>query len=234
MRSNNLISNITVNRLPLYYRMLDRLRMECVDGVSAESFGQLVGFKAGQIRKDLATFGDFGRQGFGYVVRELQANIGNILGFHRGWNIAIIGMGHLGGALASYRNFADLGFRLAAVFDADPGKIGQSPGNLLINSMDDLERVVQERDIHIGVITVPGHNAQAVADRLLAAGVKGIWNFAPAVLNVPSDVKLVNEDLSVGLCKIDYLKSLANDCIYSISRVFSLYPFNTSRRTSSV
>ena len=207
MKYNNLISKSTIDRLPLYYRMLGRLRPECIEVVSSEELGQLVGCTPEQIRKDLSTFGEFGKKGIGYFVRELRANIADILGLRQGWNFAIIGIGHLGWALASYRNFTDMGFRLAALFDADPGKIGQSIGDLAIDSMDDLEKLILERDIHIGVITVPGHNAQTVADRLIAAGVKGLWNFAPVNLSAPSDVQIVSEDLSVGLCGLSYYLS---------------------------
>ena len=144
------------------------------------------------------------KKGVGYYVRDLIRNVGEILGLHRNWNIAIVGMGHLGWALANYRNFGSLGFNLAAVFDIDPNKIGQEVNDVPVYHINDLNRVASEKDIHIGVITVPAAQAQAIADALVAAGVRGIWNFAPLRLKVPDHIRLVSEDLSIGLSSISY------------------------------
>ncbi len=202
-----MISKATIDRLPLYFRTLRLIQQEGTEIISSEELGRRIGVTPEQIRKDLASFGEFGKKGVGYFVRELIRNIGEILGLHRNWNIAIVGVGHLGWALANYRNFASLGFNLAAVFDVDPAKIGQLIGGVEIFSLDRLEEVARERNIHIGVITVPAESAQAVADKLVAAGVRGIWNFAPIKLNVADNVRLVSEDLSVGLSSISYYLS---------------------------
>ncbi len=202
-----MISKATIDRLPLYFRTLRQIQQEGTEIISSEEFGRRIGVTPEQIRKDLASFGEFGKKGVGYFVRELIRNIGEILGLHRNWNIAIVGVGHLGWALANYRNFSSLGFNLAAVFDVDPAKIGQVIGGVEIFSFDRLEEVTREKNIHIGVITVPATNAQDVADRLVAAGVRGIWNFAPVKLDVPENVRLVSEDLSVGLSSISYYLS---------------------------
>jgi redox-sensing transcriptional repressor len=207
LKEHIVISKATIDRLPLYFRTLRLIQQEGTEIISSEELGRRIGVTPEQIRKDLASFGEFGKKGVGYFVRELIRNIGEILGLHRNWNIAIVGVGHLGWALANYRNFASLGFNLAAVFDVDPAKIGQLIGGVEIFSLDRLEEVAREKNIHIGVITVPAESAQAVADKLVAAGVRGIWNFAPIKLNVAENVRLVSEDLSVGLSSISYYLS---------------------------
>jgi redox-sensing transcriptional repressor len=207
LKEHIVISKATIDRLPLYFRTLRQIQQEGTEIISSEELGRRIGVTPEQIRKDLASFGEFGKKGVGYFVRELIRNIGEILGLHRNWNIAIVGVGHLGWALANYRNFSSLGFNLAAVFDVDPAKIGQVIGGVEIFSFDRLEEVTREKNIHIGVITVPATNAQDVADKLVAAGVRGIWNFAPVKLDVPDNVRLVSEDLSVGLSSISYYLS---------------------------
>ncbi|MDT8902296.1 redox-sensing transcriptional repressor Rex [Anaeroselena agilis] len=207
MKEHIVISKATIDRLPLYFRTLRLVQQEGTEIISSEELGRRIGVTPEQIRKDLASFGEFGKKGVGYFVRELIRNIGEILGLHRNWNIAIVGVGHLGWALANYKNFASLGFNLAAVFDVDPAKVGQLIGGVEIYSIDRLEEVARERNIHIGVITVPAESAQEVADKLVAAGVRGIWNFAPIKLNVADNVRLVSEDLSVGLSSISYYLS---------------------------
>lgn len=207
MKEHVVISKATIDRLPLYFRTLRLIQQEGTEIISSEELGRRIGVTPEQIRKDLASFGEFGKKGVGYFVRELIRNIGEILGLHRNWNIAIVGVGHLGWALANYRNFSSLGFNLGAVFDIDPAKIGQVIGGVEIYSLDRLEEIAREKNIHIGVVTVPAQSAQEVADRLVAAGVRGIWNFAPIKLNVPENVRLVSEDLSVGLSSISYYLS---------------------------
>ena len=207
MKEHIVISKATIDRLPLYFRTLRQIQQEGTEIISSEELGRRIGVTPEQIRKDLASFGEFGKKGVGYFVRELIRNIGEILGLHRNWNIAIVGVGHLGWALANYRNFASLGFNLAAVFDVDPAKIGQVIGGVEILSIDRLEEAVKGKNIHIGVITVPAAQAQEVADKLVAAGVRGIWNFAPIKLNVLDNIRLVSEDLSVGLSSISYFLS---------------------------
>lgn len=201
------ISKATIDRLPLYFRTLRNAQEEGLEIISSEELGKKIGITPEQIRKDLSLFGEFGKKGVGYYVRDLIRNIGEILGLHRNWNIALVGVGHLGWALANYRNFSSLGFNLVASFDNDPGKVGARVNEVPIYPMDQLEQLIRERHVVIGVITVPAEYAQGVADRLIAAGVKGIWNFAPVKLNVPDDIKLINEDLSIGLSSLSYYLS---------------------------
>ena len=198
------ISQATIDRLPLYFRTLRLVEAEAIDIISSDELGRRLDITPEQIRKDLATFGQFGRKGIGYDVRELRDRIGNILGLHNKWRLAIVGMGHLGGALANYVNFAPLGFSVVALFDNDKEIIGSEVNGLEVNDASSMEKIIAERSVDIGVITVPASEAQGVADSLIAAGVKGIWNFAPIKLNVPIDIPLVNEDLSVGLSALSY------------------------------
>lgn len=204
MKDHIVISKATIDRLPLYYRTLRSSQEEGLEIISSEELGHRLGVTPEQIRKDLAAFGQFGKKGVGYFIRELIRNIGEILGLHRNWNIAVIGIGHLGWALVNYRNFTALGFNLAAMFDANQEKVGQSINGVKIDAVECMEEIIRERNIHIGIIAVPEAQAQVVADKLVNSGVRGIWNFAPRKINVPDSVKVVNEDLSVGLSSISY------------------------------
>ena len=204
MQENISISKATVDRLPRYYRCLRLLADEGVEIASSEELGRRLAINPEQIRKDLAFFGQFGKKGVGYYVAELKESIGGILGLDRHWNVAIVGMGHLGAALANYQGIARLGFRLAAIFDANPAVIGMRVGERRVEDIAYLKEIVAERDIQIGVIAVPAAAAQGIADRLVAAGVRGIWNFAPVKLRVPPTIPFVSEDLSVGLSSLSY------------------------------
>lgn len=198
------ISKATVDRLPRYYRCLRQLTDEGVEIASSEELGRRLAINPEQIRKDLAFFGQFGKKGVGYYVAELKESIGNILGLDHHWSVAIIGMGHLGAALANYQGIARLGFRLAAIFDANPTVIGTRVGERRVEDIAYLAEIIAERDIRIGVIAVPAAAAQNVADKLVAAGIRGIWNFAPVKLQVPPGIAFVSEDLSVGLSSLSY------------------------------
>lgn len=200
----NVISKATIDRLPLYFRTLRISQEEGMEIISSEELGQRLGITPEQIRKDLASFGQFGKKGVGYYIRELLNNIGRILGLDNHWNIAVIGVGHLGCALANYRNFDSLGFNLVALFDIDPNKIGQCIKGVEVSSLDNLKEVMLEKVIHIGIIAVPEMYAQEVADKLATVGVRGIWNFAPRKITVPDTVRIINEDLSVGLSSLSF------------------------------
>ena len=199
-----MISQATIDRLPLYFRTLRLVEDEAIPIISSDELGRRLDITPEQIRKDLATFGQFGRKGIGYDVRELKNQIGNILGLHKNWRLAIVGVGHLGGALANYVNFASLGFSVVALLDVNKKIIGTQVNGIKVHDVAHIEKVIAEKEVDIGVITVPAEKAQGVADLLVAAGVKGIWNFAPTKLNVPSNVPLVNEDLSIGLSALSY------------------------------
>ncbi|WP_425060595.1 Redox-sensing transcriptional repressor Rex 1 [Sporomusa carbonis] len=203
-KENAVISKATIDRLPLYYRTLKLSQEEGIEIISSEELGRKIGVTPEQIRKDLSAFGEFGKKGVGYYVRELMRNIGEILGLNRTWNIAIVGVGHLGWALANYANFSPQGFQLRAIFDIDPEKIGRYINEVEIFHIDTMNEIISARDIQIGIITVPADHAQNIADRLVEAGIKGIWNFAPIKIDVPPNVHVISEDLSVGLSSISY------------------------------
>lgn len=198
------ISKATIDRLPLYFRTLRMVQDEGVDIVSSDELGRRLGITPEQIRKDLASFGQFGKKGVGYYVNELKRNVGSILGLDSHWNIAVVGIGHLGAALANYQNFVALGFNLVALFDQDPRVIGTVVNHVKVEDSSRIREVVKERRIHIGVIAVPAAFAQNVADELVLAGVQGIWNFAPIKMQVPESMHIVNEDLSIGLSSLSY------------------------------
>lgn len=199
-----IISQATIDRLPLYFRTLRLVEEEDMQIISSDELGRRLDITPEQIRKDLATFGQFGRKGIGYDVRELKNKIENILGLQNNWRLAIVGVGHLGGALANYVNFSSLGFSVVALFDNNAEIIGSEVNGIKIDSASRMRQVIKKKAVDIGVITVPAGEAQAVADKLVGAGVKGIWNFAPIKLTVPAFVPLVNEDLSVGLSALSY------------------------------
>lgn len=198
------ISKATIDRLPLYYRTLRLAQDDGMDIISSDELGRRLELTPEQIRKDLALFGQFGKKGIGYYVNELKFNVGKILGLDNHWNIAIVGIGHLGVALANYQNFIALGFNLVALFDNDPNIIGKTVNHVKVKSIDELQSCAKNLKIDIGVIAVPAQFAQQVADKLVKANIKGIWNFAPVKMRVPEDVKIVNEDLSVGLSRLSY------------------------------
>lgn len=209
-KENAVISKATIDRLPLYYRTLKLTQEEGIEIISSDELGRKIGVTPEQIRKDLSAFGEFGKKGVGYYVRELMRNIGEILGLNRTWNIAIVGVGHMGWALANYSNFSSQGFQVQAIFDVDPDKIGRYINEVEIFHIDSMKDIIQQRDIQIGIITVPAAYAQSTATRLVEAGVKGIWNFAPMKIDVPSHIHVVSEDLSVGLSSISYYLSRQN------------------------
>ncbi len=204
MKDQAAISKATIDRLPLYFRTLRLVQDEGIDIISSEELGRRLSITAEQIRKDLASFGQFGKKGVGYYVNELKHNVGEILGLDNHWNLAVIGIGHLGAALANYQNFVSLGFNLVALFDQDPEVIGQTVNHVRVDDIANLAEIVRQRQVHIGIIAVPAAFAQGVADQLVASGVRGIWNFAPIKMAVPDSMHIVNEDLSVGLSSLSY------------------------------
>ena len=199
-----IIPQATVNRLPLYYRTLKQLAQCGKNIVSSNELGKLLEMTPEQIRKDLVFFGQFGMKGLGYQIDELAAHIEKILGLQHKWRLAIIGVNDLGVALASYEGFTELGFQIAALFDINPENIGKEINNLRVYNFNNIKNTAQRKLLDIGVITVSAESAQFVADKLIDAGIKGIWNFAPVKLEVPMDISLVEEDLTFGLSTLSY------------------------------
>jgi redox-sensing transcriptional repressor len=193
------IPEATVARLPLYYRALLETSDQHVGTVSSERLAEMAGVNAAKVRKDLSYLGSYGTRGVGYDVEFLLHQISRELGLTHDWPVVIVGVGNLGHALANYRGFGARGFRIVALVDADPGKIGQPVGELEVEALDDLPRIVADREIAIGIVATPAGAAQEVADRLVDAGVTSILNFAPTVVAVPGGVSLRKVDLATEL-----------------------------------
>jgi redox-sensing transcriptional repressor len=205
MEKNKNISMAVIKRLPKYYRYLEELMKNDVDRISSKELGEKIGFTASQIRQDLNCFGDFGQQGYGYNVKELYNQISSILGLDRGYEAALVGAGNIGQAVSNYSRFENLGFRISAIFDANPKLIGMKIRDVEIMDIDEMESSLIAHKIDIGIICVPRKNAQSVADELIKGGVRAIWNFAPVDLIVPDYVKVENVHLSESLLTLIYL-----------------------------
>jgi redox-sensing transcriptional repressor len=171
--------------------------------IASDKLAQKCGINPAQIRKDLAYFGEFGIRGVGYFVRELLFEIKRILGLNKPWKMALLGIGNLGSALLAHQNFIRQGYEFVAVFDVDPAKVGlRVPSGQIIHHMDDLETVIKEKGVEIGVLAIPAAKAQMAALPLIAAGVKAILNFAPIQLQLPEGMAVENVDFTV---KLDHL-----------------------------
>ncbi|GAA0709448.1 redox-sensing transcriptional repressor Rex [Dactylosporangium roseum] len=189
----------TVARLPEYLRALHHLAEEGHDTVSSEGLAAAAGVNSAKLRKDLSHLGRTGTRGVGYDVSLLIDQIEHVLGLTHRRAVALVGVGNLGHALAGYAGFGSRGFRIAALFDADPGRVGEHINGLVVRHIDDLPEVVEQESISIAVIATPAHAAQHVTDRLVAAGVTSVLNFAPCVLNVPEGVDVRKVDLAIEL-----------------------------------
>ena len=198
------ISQATLERMPLYYRTLCAAEEKGVVVISSQELGKILNITPEKIRKDLTLFGQFGKKGIGYYVGDLKNKIENILGLQYHWRLGIVGAGHLGSALANYKNFPSMGFQIVALFDTDERIIGSEINGVKVYDFKKINSVATRKLIDIGVITVPDIYAQDVADKLVSAGVLGIWNFAPKKIEVPPQITLVNEDLSIGLTSLSY------------------------------
>ena len=198
------VPKVVVSRLSLYLRELQRLESSGQQTISSGQLGTLLGFSDAQVRKDLGFFGQFGYPGVGYRCDELIRAMRDILGTNHAWSVAMVGVGNLGQALLGYRGFGRQNFAIAAAFDADPAKVGQTIQGLTIQHIDDLAATVKAHDIRLGMIVVPAARAQEAADRLVAAGVEGIVNFAPVTLVLPPQVQVVGVDLAIELEQLSF------------------------------
>jgi redox-sensing transcriptional repressor len=198
------ISEPTVGRLSVYLRLLTTLSAAGVRTVSSGELGIRSGTTAAQVRKDLSLFGTFGTRGLGYGVPELEACLRRILGLERQWSVALVGAGRIGAALFGYDSFRSQGFNIEAVFDADPSKVGQQWNGLVVQSEACLESVLSERSIELAVLAVPAYAAQPLVDRMVAAGIRGILNFAPTRLDAPPSVMITSVDMAVEMERLSY------------------------------
>jgi redox-sensing transcriptional repressor len=203
-RAERGIPEATVARLPVYLRALTSLSERQVATASSEDLAVAAGVNSAKLRKDLSYLGTYGTRGVGYDVEYLRYQIAREIGLTQDWSIVIIGIGNLGHALANYSGFASRGFTIAALVDSDPARVGEMVGSLEIAALDELELIVERDHVAIGVIATPAAAAQDVADRLVAAGVTSILNFAPTVLTVPDHVDVRKVDLSIELQILAY------------------------------
>ena len=198
------VPEVVIQRLPLYVRALTQFAGSGDDVISSEQLGQRLQMTPAQIRKDLSYFGRFGKQGRGYSVASLEQRLRSILGLDRAWNTMVIGMGRLGRAVVSYPGFAPEGFNIVAAFDADDSIVGETVSDLDIQSISDLAKTVKEKDIKIGIVTVPIEHAQEVIDTLVDAGIKSILNYAPLSPKVPEGVTVRGIDPVLSLQSMTY------------------------------
>jgi redox-sensing transcriptional repressor len=189
----------TVSRLPVYLRVLTGMADRGVVTVSSDQLAVGAGVNSAKLRKDLSHLGSYGIRGVGYDVEYLIYQVSRALGLTQDWPVVIVGAGNLGRALTNYGGFVTRGFRIAALLDSDPSIVGSRIGRLVVRSSDGLEDLVVRHKVAIGVIATPAGSAQAVCDRLVAAGVTSILNFAPMVLNVAEGVDVRKVDLSIEL-----------------------------------
>jgi redox-sensing transcriptional repressor len=202
------LSRASVGRLSLYLRRLESLLREGTTKVSSGALGEALGVTDAQVRKDLAYLGHLGHPGVGYAAPELAAAIRRALGVDREWRVALAGVGNLGRALLRYRGFTERGFRIAALFDADPSKVGQRVEGMEIHPVEAMSQVLPALGVELGVLTVPAESAQGVADAMASAGVRGLLTFAPGVLRLPPGVSVVSVDLTVQLEQLAFLVQL--------------------------
>lgn len=199
-----LIPNPAVRRLSLYLRQLEAFKRKDRRTISSKQLGESLGLTDAQVRKDLAYFGQFGHPGIGYRVDDLIAQVRHILGTDKVWNVLLIGAGNLGRALLAYRGFSTKGFNLTAVFDNDPTKVGKKFGNFTVQPLSELADTIRKSGIRLAMMTVPAEVAQDVAEQLVAAGIRGLLNFAPVSLHLPPEIATNSVDLAVSLEQLSF------------------------------
>ena len=193
-----------MGRLPVYLRALVDLAEAGSTSVSSEELAEAAGVNSAKVRKDLSHLGSYGTRGVGYDVAYLLHQVRRELGLTQDWAIVIAGVGNLGHALANYRGFAERGFRVAALVDVDDAVVGEVVGGMTVRHLDELPALTRDNEVAIGVVATPAPAAQDVADRMVAAGIRSILNFAPAVLAVPEGVSVRKVDLAIELQILAY------------------------------
>jgi redox-sensing transcriptional repressor len=193
------IAESTVRRLSLYLRFLEESGQRGLVTISSDELARRGGTTSAQVRKDLSFFGSFGKRGLGYSVPELTESLREILGLRRDWQVIIVGAGKIGTALAQYRGFRQRGFRVVAVYDRDPKKIGSQWDSLTVRDMANIERDIAKEHPDIAVLATPADEAQGVVDRLVRAGIRAVLNFAPVQIHVPPEVTLKSVNMAMEL-----------------------------------
>jgi redox-sensing transcriptional repressor len=202
--NDNKIPDIVIGRLPLYLRSLQRMAQEGRKVTSSQELGERLGISAAQIRKDLSQFGEFGKQGTGYQIDYLTKQLSQILHVDRVWDMAVVGAGDVGHAVASYQGFVDRGFQITMIFDKDPSKIGAQFGDFTIIDGSKMVETIRSSGVKVAMVAVPAETAQQVADELVEAGVEAILNYAPIRLNVPGNVRVQHIDPAIHLQRMTY------------------------------
>lgn len=206
MRRNTKVSTAVIRRLPRYYRQLSELQEAGVVRISSSALGRSMGLTASQIRQDLFCFGEFGQQGYGYKVDSLKEEIGEILGIHRGHTLVVLGTGNLGRAIIQNFRFSSNGFRLLAAFDISPAVVGTRIAGVPVYHTDELEPFLAQHPVSVGMLTVPISAAQEMGDRLVQAGVRGIWNFTNYEITFDrDDVVVESVHFSDSLLALSYM-----------------------------
>lgn len=205
--ANKKISESTIHRLSIYYRALVTLENDNYKTISSKELARREKLTPAQVRKDLSFFGSFGTRGLGYPVVELRNKIGEILGLTRLWNVALIGVGNIGSALVSYKEFAKQGFNIKLIFDNDQRKIGSNHKGIKVSDVKDIKRLAASEKIDMAIIAVPAQVAQQAADEVVEAGIKAILNFAPINLKLPADVILRNQNMCIELEHLSFAMS---------------------------
>lgn len=195
---------VVIDRLPLYARALASLESQGRFVVSSKELGEAVAVSDAQIRKDLAYFGRFGKQGRGYDVQKLLEELRRILGLNRQWRMALVGTGRLGRAILGYEGFSPQGFRIVHAFDSDPDMVGSEVGGLTVHSTQDIEKQLTEDPVDIGIVAVPAETAQSVIDRLVQCGIRAILNYTPVTAHVPDNVQMKRIDPVLSLQGMTY------------------------------
>ena len=193
------VSDSTVGRLSMYYRSLLEFEKKGYKIVSSKDLAKTEKLTPAQVRKDLSFFGSFGTRGLGYPARELKEKIARILGLGRSWNVALVGVGNVGSALVSYKEFHKQGFNIKVLFDNDLRKIGKNHKGILVSDVKNLAEGLRKNKIDMVILAVPAQSVQEVADRVVSAGVKSILNFAPVQIKVPDDVVLRSVNMAMEL-----------------------------------
>ncbi len=209
-RNSVKVSMAVVRRLPKYHRYLGELLENDVNRISSKELGKIMGLTASQIRQDLNCFGGFGQQGYGYNVNDLYKEIGSILGLSREYKTVIVGAGNLGQAISNYEGFRREGFKLLAMFDLNPRLVGNAIRDIKIHDVMDLEDFVRDNEVDIGIICVPKSSSQEIADILVRANIKALWNFAPNDVDVPDNIIIENVAINESLYTLTYLMNEDN------------------------
>ena len=206
------VSEVVVRRLPLYYRQLETLERMGINRVSSKELGEQMGLTASQIRQDINFFGAFGQQGYGYYVPLLKQHLAEILGLDKNYCMVVAGAGNIGHAIVNYQSFQTRGFNIIGLFDKSEELIGSNINGIDVQHIDKLEEFLSSNSADIGVVCTPRDSAQKIADIMVAAGIKAIWNFAPIALCVPPDVAINHVHLTDSLLVLSYkLKHSSSD-----------------------